>query len=138
MIVLLSRAAVADVICTLLVSTVSVFPELVVSGVSLRSEGVCSVEMLPDFCPPEELESNSYGPFFDADLITVTGLAMTVRATTGLLSISLTPALASCAVVMAGTAGASGGVTLRVGVADGEVLFPLWILTTAARVLMAC
>lgn len=137
MIVLLSRAAVADVVCTLLVSTVSVFPELVVPGVSLRSEGVCSAELLLDFCPPE-LEFNSYGPFFDADLITVTGLATTVRATTGLLSISLTPALASCAVVMAGTAGASGGVTLRVGVADGEALFPLWILTTAARVLMAC
>jgi hypothetical protein len=47
--------------------------------------------------------------FFFPKVLTMTGLAVTVRATIELLLFgSETPALASCAWVMAGTAGASG------------------------------
>jgi hypothetical protein len=47
--------------------------------------------------------------FFFPMVFTITGFAVTVRATIELLVLgSETPALASCALVMAGTAGASG------------------------------
>jgi hypothetical protein len=61
---------------------------------------------------------------------TMTGLAVTVRATIELLVLgSVIAAFASCALVMVGTAGVSG--------ADAGWL-PLWMLTTAARVRTTC
>lgn len=80
--------------------------------------------------------------FFTEGPRTITGLAVTLRAIHELLPLTAS-ARASCAGVMAGTAGASAGVIVTVTGESSPGAFadpgpPLWILTTAARVRCIC